>query len=45
LLEYRRDCKRIGKENLAVPLRERLVNYFLFIVIPAVAGIVKGSIK
>lgn len=44
LLDYRLDCKRFGKENLAVPLQERLMNYFLFIVIPVVAGIVKRSI-
>lgn len=45
LLEYWLDCKRIGKENLAVSLRERLMTYFLFIVLPAIAGLVKASVK
>lgn len=39
LLEYKKDCKEIGKENLAVPLKERLESYFFFIVLPAVMGL------
>jgi hypothetical protein len=45
LLEYWRDCKEIGKENLAVPLQERLMTYFLFVVLPAIVGLVKASVK
>ena len=39
LLEYRKDCKEIGKENLAVPLKDRLETYFFFVVLPAVMGL------
>ena len=34
LWEYRKDCKEIGKENLAVPLSERLLFYFIYFVFP-----------
>lgn len=40
LLDYWKDCKRIGKENLAVSLKERLVSYFLWIVVPVVLGLI-----
>ena len=33
------DCKEIGKENLAVPLSERLINTFIFFTLPAVIGV------
>lgn len=39
LLEYRRDCKAIGKENLAVPLEDRLKAYFFCIVLPVIMGL------
>ena len=37
--EWKKDCERIGKENLAVPLQDRLLSYFGFIIIPAVMAI------
>ena len=39
LLEYRKDCKEIGKENLAVPLKDRLTAYFLCVVLPVIMGL------
>lgn len=39
LIEYRRDCKKYGKENLAVPLKDRLRAYFLCFVLPIVLGL------
>lgn len=39
LLEYRKDCKEYGKENLAVPLEDRLKAYFFCIVLPVVMGL------
>lgn len=38
LLNYRKDCKEIGKENLAVPLKDRLEAYFFCFVLPVVMG-------
>lgn len=40
IITYIRDCKEIGKENLAVPLRERLSVYFAFIILPIIIGII-----
>ena len=39
LLNYWKDCKEIGKENLAVPLKDRLEAYFLCFVLPVVLGL------
>lgn len=39
LLEYRKDCKAIGKESLAVPLKDRLKAYFFCIVLPVIMGL------
>lgn len=36
ILIWRKDCKEIGKENLAVPLSERLAVYFVMVVLPIV---------
>ena len=38
--EWKKDCKEIGKENLAVPLSERLSVYFAFVVFPIIIGII-----
>lgn len=27
---WRKDCKKFGKDNLAVPLRDRFLNWFIF---------------
>jgi hypothetical protein len=34
ILIWRKDCKKIGKENLAVSLSERLTSYFIMVVLP-----------
>ncbi len=34
-------CKKIGKERLAVSLRERLICTFLVITLPCIIGIIK----
>ena len=34
LLTYKADCKKIGKENLAVPLKERLELYVILFLLP-----------
>jgi hypothetical protein len=34
IITYIRDCKEIGKDNLAVPLSERMFTYFVYIFLP-----------
>ena len=41
-IQYRKDCKKYGKENLAVSLEERLATYLLWVVLPLVVGIMRG---
>lgn len=41
LLVYYHDLKTIGKENLAVPLIDRLKAYFLIIILPMIIGLLK----
>lgn len=41
IIAYIRDCREIGKENLAVPLSERLIWYLIFIALPILIAIVK----
>ena len=36
-----KDCKQIGKDNLAVSLKRRLVIYIFFIILPSFIGFVK----
>ena len=36
---YYKDCKEIGKDNLALSLKERLFNYFLCIPLPLILGL------
>lgn len=43
LLTYWKDCKEIGKENLAVPLEDRLEAYFFCFVLPVVLGLLMRS--
>ena len=45
ILNYLRDCKEIGKENLAVPLSERLFAYFLCFILPIILVLLKEMIK
>lgn len=45
LICYYRDVKELGKENLAVPLRERLATYFVFYLFPIVAVILLAILK
>ncbi len=41
-VEWRNDCKEICKENLAVPLSERLYSSFFYITIPCFVGVLMG---
>ena len=41
LLSYRADCKKIGKENLAVPLRERLKLYVILFLLPLALALLR----
>ena len=40
ILNYINDCKKIGKEKLAVPLSGRLFSYFLCVPLPIFAGLI-----
>lgn len=44
---FRKDCKEIGKENLAVPLKERFFTWLVFCPIWAVPFIqaLKGGVE
>ena len=37
--EWKRDCKEIGRENLAVSLQERIRAFVICFVIPVVVGL------
>ena len=39
VIDWRRDCKEIGRENLAVSLGERLRAFFLCFVPPVILGL------
>lgn len=39
LIVWFKDCKIIGKNNLAIPLKDRLTNTFLFITMPCILGL------
>lgn len=41
LIIYFKDCRERGKENLAVPLSERLACYVLIFVLPVLIAILK----
>lgn len=41
LIIYFKDCREIGKENLTVPLSERLAGYLIFFVLPVLLVIWK----
>lgn len=45
LLTYYKDCKSIGKDNLAVTLGERLAYYIAFVLIPVVYSVIGGLLK
>lgn len=39
VMSWRKDCREIGKENLAVSLKERLRAFFLCFVLPVILGL------
>lgn len=39
VIDWRKDCKEIGRENLAVSLGERLRAFFLCFVLPVILGL------
>ncbi len=40
LISWKKDCKEIGRDNLAVPLHERLKATFLVITLPCILGLI-----
>lgn len=44
ILNYINDCKKIGKENLAVSLSGRLISYFLCVPLPITVGLILGGV-
>ena len=36
---WRKDCKEIGKNNLAVPLKERFFSLFILLTLPTIIGL------
>ena len=43
--EWKKDCKKIGKENLAVSLKDRLLTYFGLYVLPILIVILLAIFK
>lgn len=41
IITYIKDCREIGKENLAVPLSKRLAWYLILIGLPILIAIMK----
>ena len=44
ILTWRKDCQVYGKDNVAVPLKKRIIDYVLTIMIPSIIGILVGCI-
>lgn len=42
VIEYYKDVKMYGKDNLCVSFRERLYTYILFVLLPALAEFILG---
>ena len=42
ILIWYKDCKQIGKDNLAVSLKRRLVIYIFYIILPSFIAFVKS---
>ena len=36
IIEWKKDCKELGKENLTVSLKERIITYILWSILPFV---------
>lgn len=43
LEDYRKDCRKYGKENLAVPLKDRLAAFVICFVIPVIVGLLMSE--
>ena len=41
MLVWYEDCKEIGKNNLAVSLKERIITYITFVILPSFIPFVK----
>jgi len=41
ILIWHKDCKQIGKDNLAVSLKRRIVIYIFYIILPSFIAFVK----
>lgn len=38
--EWKKDCRKFGEENLAVPLHERIMAALIFVTYPSLIGII-----
>lgn len=38
VIDWKKDCKELGKENLAVSLKERIIAYIIWIIFPSIVG-------
>ena len=43
--EWKKDCKKFGEENLAVPLDERILTAFVFVTFPTLTGIIAVTLE
>lgn len=41
ILIWYKDCKQIGKDNLAVSLKRRIIIYIFYIILPSFIGFVR----
>lgn len=39
---YYKDVKRVGKDNVLLSFRARLIMYILFVILPALMGFIYG---
>ena len=40
---WRKDCKEIGKDNLAISLKERMKALFLCLTLPCILGLISNK--
>jgi hypothetical protein len=41
LIVYFKDCRKIGKKNLAVPLSDRIMAYIILFIVPLLFAMLK----
>lgn len=45
VINWKKDCKELGKENLAVSLKERIFAYVVWLIFPSIISIIVGILK